>query len=60
MSTNTQNLFPSVGGHHLRSGQLWDFPAGGQASEKPEAQGPHDFGAALECRQGHSAIWWVF
>lgn len=52
-----QTSFFQVGGHYLRGSQLWNFPAGRQASEKSEAQGPHDSGAALECRQSHSAIW---
>lgn len=51
-----QNLFLPVRGHHLGGGQLRDFPAGGQASEEPAAPGPHDLGAALECRQGHPAV----
>lgn len=56
--SNNPNLSPSpAGGHYLRGSQLWDFPAGRQASEKPEAEGPHDLGTALECRQSHSAVW---
>lgn len=44
--------------HHLRSRQLRHFPASWSSSEEPAAEGPHDAGAALECRQSHSAVRW--
>lgn len=57
--TSNMNICFLVGGHYIGGSQFWDLPAGRQTGEEPETQGPHDLRAAVERRQGHSAVWWV-
>lgn len=52
-------LNPTEHCHHLRSCQLGYFLASRPSGEEPEKKSPHDSRAALECRQGHTAVWWV-
>lgn len=52
-------LIPSAGSHHIRSSQFRDLTSGWQKGEESASKGSHDPGAALECGQGHPAVWWV-